>query len=364
MNYPQQGYGQPAQQYPPQAQPQYAPPPAAPAYPPQYPPAQQPQYQPQQYQPQQQYPTQFAPPQPPQQPQAPVIRGTLAGAYEQGVRTGGYGNTCKFMAPGHRKGGYVARDMTDLDVTAETDYATKAPKPDGRGGYRMQMTIPLNVQPGAEHPEGKTTVWAKGRLLTAVVHAMLAVGYDINAGDALKEGDFLDIQRVADVPTNKGNPAHDFVVTVTRAGQAVVGGPVADYHQQALAAPGFPSAPAATPTPTGAPVAGSPYPTAPPAAFPAPSYDPTAQYQAQAAQLAAQAGMQYAPPAPPTQYAPAPAAPQPPAPAPSYTPGQATAPGNGQPGLDPYQDALVKQITGQQLTQQEAEILAAGPPQR
>jgi len=219
MNYPQQGYGQPAQQYPPQAQPQYAPPPAAPAYPPQYPPAQQPQYQPQQYQPQQQYPTQFAPPQPPQQPQAPVIRGTLAGAYEQGVRTGGYGNTCKFMAPGHRKGGYVARDMTDLDVTAETDYATKAPKPDGRGGYRMQMTIPLNVQPGAEHPEGKTTVWAKGRLLTAVVHAMLAVGYDINAGDALKEGDFLDIQRVADVPTNKGNPAHDFIVTVTRAGQ-------------------------------------------------------------------------------------------------------------------------------------------------
>jgi hypothetical protein len=356
VNYPQQGYGQPAQQYPPQ-QPQYQ----QPAWPgtqpaPQYPP-QQPQYPPQ---PQANH---FAPPpqqgygQPPQaqqQPPAPVIRGTLAEAYSQGVRTGGYGNSAKLPYVGYVLNGYLARDLTDLDTTAETDYATKQPKPDNRGGYRMQITIPLNVQPSPEHPEGKTTVWAKGRLLTAVIHAMMAVGYDINAGQALQEGDYLSIQRVADVPTNKGNPAHDFVVSVTRAGQ-----------NPAPVPPTQAPAPAATQQfPASGQFAGNP-------GLP----DVQAQYQQQAQQFAAQAGApapQFAPPAPPWPTTQPPVQgqqlpPTAPTPAPVQAPvNQGAGSGVPTPGLVPgsYQEVLVRSLTGQPVTPEEQAILTQGPPQR
>lgn len=327
MTYPQQPqYGQP--QYP-QAQPQYAPPAPQPQTQ-QFPPQQQqwpaPQPQVQQFQ-------QFQQPQAPAQPQAPVIRGTLADAYSQGVRTGGYGNTAKFLFPGYQLGGYVARDLADTDVTAETDFATKQPKPDGRGGYRMQITIPLDVQPSQEHSDGKTTVWAKGRLLTAVIHGMMAVGYDINAGDSLKKGDFLLITRTADVPTNKGNPAHDFEAVVTRAGQA------SQFP---------PTAPAATATPTAAPVAASLYPTAPPAA---PVVNAINGFPPQAPQ--------YAQPQQPVFEQPAFQAPAP-----------VAAPASGTPGLVPgsYQDILVRSLTGNNgqgpLSPEEQAILNAGPPQQ
>lgn len=328
MTYPQQPQYAPQPQYPP-AQPQYAPQPQ-PLY-------AQPQIQAQPPQAQQYAAVvqpQYVPPQPQAAPAPAPIRGSLADAYTQGVRTGGYGNTLKMTHPGYRFAGTVARDMTDLDVTAETDYATKQPKPDGRGGYRMQMTIPLDVQPSAEHPEGKTTMWAKGRLLTAVVHAMIAVGYDVTAGEGLKQGDVLYVDRVADVPTNKGNPAHDFTAVVQRAG-----------------APANPTAPTATTTPTAAPVAASPYPTAPAAAAPASVFNPA---------QAPQAGQVFQQPAfqPPAQFAPptAPVAAQAPA-------------ASGTPGLVPgsYQDILVRSLTGNNgqgpLTDQEQAILAAGPQQ-
>lgn len=339
MNYPQQGYGQPAPQYPPQ-QPQYQQP--APQYPPQQPqyPPQQPQYAPQpqaqpQYAPQQGY---VQTPQAPQQPPAPVIRGTLAEAYSQGVRTGGYGNSAKLPFVGYVLNGYVARDLTDLDTTAETDYATKQPKPDGRGGYRMQITIPLNVQPSPDHPEGKTTVWAKGRLLTAVIHAMMAVGYDINAGQALQEGDYLSIQRVADVPTNKGNPAHDFIVSVTRAGQAPAALPAA----QAPAAPQYMQAAQQAAAQGQNPV--------------------QAAYQQATGQQMPLGGPAFQQPAQVQQLPPTA-----PTPAPVQAPvNQGAGSGVPTPGLVPgsYQEVLVRSLTGQPVTPEEQAMLAQGPPQQ
>lgn len=319
MNYPQNGFGQ---QFPPAPQPVF-----------QQPAFQNsgPQYQPQ---PQPQYQQPFQQPQV-QQPPAPVIRSTLADAVAQGVKQGGYGTTVKFQAPGAIFDGIVARDLTDMDTSAETDFATKQPKPDGRGGYRLQITIPLNTQPSQQHPEGKGTMWAKGRLLTAVVHAMVAAGIDIQNGESLKEGDRLQVQRVADVPTNKGNPAHDFVAQVTRGNgqgaQAAVQAPV--------------SVPSSMPAPATVPV--NPLP------------DMTTQYQQQAAQFTQSAGVQYQAPQQGFTPAPAPAAMT----GASATPAPAF---NGTPGLVPgsYQEILVRSLTGGQVTPEEQAILNAGPPQQ
>jgi hypothetical protein len=247
--------------------------------------------------------------QPPAQA-APVIRGSLADAYSQGSNSGTYGKSAKFPVVGHQFLGTVARDMSDTDVTVETDYATKLPKQFPDGTYRQQMKIPFDTQPTADFPEGKATVWAKTYLLQAVVAAMIAAGIDINAGEALRKGDQVWIQRTADIPSNKGNAAHGFTAAVQRAGN-----PTISATQTA-------PAPAAAPTVSAAPVVAQ---TAPAQqVFETPAFATTAAL---------------------------PAAPASPTPTASV------------PGLTPYQQALVKQATGQALDAAEAAILAAGPPQ-
>lgn len=408
MNYPQNQQYPQQNGYQPQApvqnpqfqQPQYAPPA------PQYPQYGQPQAPVQLYP--QQYPQVQGVPAPPVQPAA---RGSLADAYTQGAQSAQYGTTVKFPQQGWEFRGIVARDLLDTDVTQETEYGTRIPKWRNNDGVtpRWQMVIPVNVQPSADHPEGKGTVWAKTFLLQAVTRAMVAAGIDIQNGETLKQGDELYIQRIADRPSNKGNPAHDFTAVITRAN---------------------PTAPNATTTYTPVPAAANPYPAVSGTASPAPSYNPPAQVpgpyaqqqfpqavqdaQAQASQLAQQAGVQYQAPVPPTPFAtapvpggaqatpaapvtassvpftpgsapaattgasetpapvpsvpftPAPAATQTPAPAPSSMQAPVTASSNpGIPGLVPgsYQEILVRSLTGQPVTEAEQAILNAGPPQ-
>jgi hypothetical protein len=184
------------------------------------------------------------------QPVTPPAKGSLAQAYAQGAKTGGYGPSIKFKEVGARIDGTVARDMTDLDVTQETDYATKAPKFEKDGVTpKWQMTIPLDLAPSGDYPEGKGIVWAKGGLLKAVVRGMVSAGYDVNNNEAFRQGDVVSIVRIPDRPTNYGNAAHEFEVTVTRAGQQVAQAVV----PATAVAESVPTVPAATPSAPAAP---------------------------------------------------------------------------------------------------------------
>lgn len=145
----------------------------------------------------------------------PAARGTLSQGFDQGAQSGSYGNSVKFPVVNYNFVGTVARDMLDTDVTQVTDFTTKQPKFLKSGSEQWQFRIALNVPVSQEFPEGKATVWTtKYRLHSALVHAMLSAGY--TSGEGLREGDLLQITRVADVAT-QGQPGHDYQVSVTRA---------------------------------------------------------------------------------------------------------------------------------------------------
>ncbi len=184
----------------------------------------------------------------------PAARGTLSQGFDQGAQSGSYGNSVKFPSVGYAFVGTVARDMLDTDVTQVTDFTTKQPKYLKSGSEQWQFRIALNVPVSQEFPEGKATVWTtKYRLHSALVHAMINAGYA--SGEGLREGDLLQITRVADVAT-QGQPGHDYQVTVTRAaGNSTV---------PAAAVPSVTSAPATTTPATPAPV--TPTPASTPAA--------------------------------------------------------------------------------------------------
>lgn len=333
---PQQGYApqQQAQQFQPQYQQVVAPfqqPGAVPQF-------QQPQPgygQPQQFQAPQGYaqPQQgYAPqgqPFPAQAQQAvaaeqPVIRGSLADAYNQGAKGGSYGSSVKFPAVGAEFGGYLARDLLDTDVSPETDFATKAIKRYPDGTVRMQLKLPLNTQAGPVFPDGKATLWAKTAMLSAVIRAAVAAGYDENL--RLKQGDWVWVRRVSDVPTGKGNPMHDFEAQVIPAGQAPA----------PVAAPALPAAPA--------PAAPVQVPNAPDGYnLQHPEQYQFSQAQPQQAAYQMATGQPMAPA--PQQFAPVPATPAVPA-APTAP---AAVPGNPFVGMTLQQAVTVATITRQPL---------------
>lgn len=184
-------------------------------------------------------------------PTTPPARGSLDKAYQQGLKGGGHGTAAKFPAVGSKLVGVLARDILDTDVMQETDFTTKQPKFYRDGAERWQMTLPLNVPVSTAHPEGKATVWAKTRLFQSVIRAALAAGY--KPGEGMREGDVIAIERVADVPSNNGNPAHDFTVSVTKGNPA----PAATTTPEPEAAPAAseataPASPDAAPVATGA----------------------------------------------------------------------------------------------------------------
>jgi hypothetical protein len=201
MNYPQQGY--PSQTPPaPQTQfqaPQYTQPYATPQ--------QQPQY------------TQPGPAgQVPQTGPTPA-RGSLGQGWDQGARTGGHGSAAKFDQQGSIFEGFVARDMVDGDCRQ-----AREPSKDGNGALKFfrksgqpqfEYTIPCNVQPSPVYTDGKATLFtSKYRLHSAVVRAMIEQNYQ--AGEGLREGDYIWVQRIGDVQSGMGQPGHDFVAKITR----------------------------------------------------------------------------------------------------------------------------------------------------
>jgi hypothetical protein len=83
------------------------------------------------------------------------------------------------------------------------------------GAPQFEFIIALNVQAGPEYPDGKATLaTSKYRLHSAVVRAMQEQNYQ--AGEGLREGDYLEVQRIGDVQSGMGQPGHDFVARVTR----------------------------------------------------------------------------------------------------------------------------------------------------
>lgn len=176
----------------------------------------------------------------------PAARGTLSQGFDQGAQSGSYGNSVKFPSVGYTFVGTVARDMLDTDVTQVTDFTTKQPKFLKSGSEQWQFRIAVNVPVSQEFPEGKATVWTtKYRLHSALVHAMINAGYA--SGQGLREGDLLQITRVADVAT-QGQPGHDYQVVVTRAAGNSV--PPTVPAESATAASVEPTTPPASPAST------------------------------------------------------------------------------------------------------------------
>ena len=125
-------------------------------------------------------------------------------------RAGGHGPYVKFAQEGSVIAGYVARDMVDGDCRQ-----AREPSKDGTGALKFfrksgapqfEFIIALNVQASAEYPDGKATLaTSKYRLHSAVVRAMQEQQYQ--AGEGLREGDLLEVQRIGDVNSGMGQPA-------------------------------------------------------------------------------------------------------------------------------------------------------------
>lgn len=148
MNYPNYPPQQP-QGYPP-AQPQQQP---QPGYfqgqqPAAYPPPAQQGYPPQQQQAYYPPPQQFAPP--------PVQHQNVSidDFYDQPASSG-KSIASWFQTPGQTITGMVARAISKADLRPQTDMQTKQPKHFSDGRPMLTMTIPLQVQPSNDFPDGR-----------------------------------------------------------------------------------------------------------------------------------------------------------------------------------------------------------------
>jgi hypothetical protein len=141
MNYPNYPQQPPAQQPQPGyfqgQQPAAYPPPQQQGYPPQqqqayYPPPQQ----------------QFAP------PPAQHLNASIDDFYDQPAASG-KSIASWFQTPGQSITGMVARPISKADLRPQTDMQTKQPKHFSDGRPMITMTIPLQVQPTADFPDGR-----------------------------------------------------------------------------------------------------------------------------------------------------------------------------------------------------------------
>jgi hypothetical protein len=213
-----------------------------------YPP-QQPQmpYAPQGYPPQ--APAGYAPQGYPQQPPVPqgppAAKGTVAGFFNQPVGGGGPG--FKFPVVGTTYQGVIARDVTDADVTQQTDFQTGQITPscfyrDGRPKLQMVIPLRLSTGPTAEFPEGTGAWYVKGGAdQQELVRAMTAAGAVPDENGVLwpKAGDMLTVTYTHDKPGRAGmNPAKikqvQYQVGNGQAPAAPVAAPVQQVAQQAF----------------------------------------------------------------------------------------------------------------------------------
>lgn len=317
--YPQAQYPAAQPGYPTQ---QYAPaPPAAPQYPqpqPGYPTAPQ-AYPPQQFAPQ--YPQAPGYPQAPQGQQIPagppLATGTLDGYFSQ--PSSGGGAALKFTAPtpspapgypdipGTTHVGVVARPITNADIQQQTQPGSGLPATYRDGRPKFVMKVPLQVQPGPEHPDGLAQWYVAGGARDELVRAMSAAGAPEGPPEA---GAVISVTCTGTRASGAGmNPAKTYAVTYQRPAGVSAGPGVqqqADVH----------------------PPASAPQPLAPMATLP-PQGPPVAQYQAPAPQ----------PPPPVAQF-------QPPAPVPQ-PPAAPVAPAAIPPGFTAEQAAKLAELTGQ-----------------
>lgn len=139
-----------------------------PNYPPQQPPAQQPQpgyfqgQQPGAYPPQAQqgYPPQqpqgyYQPQQPQFAPPPPVHQNVSIDDFYDQPASSGKSIASWFQAPGQTITGMVARAISKADLRPQTDMQTKQPKHFSDGRPMLTMTIPLQVQPSNDFPDGR-----------------------------------------------------------------------------------------------------------------------------------------------------------------------------------------------------------------
>lgn len=268
MNYPQQPYNQPGYGQPPYApvpQPGFTSPQPytpAPSYPQPYPAQQQP------------YPAQFqAPPEP-----SPVDlpRGTLNDFFEQPA--GGFGPALKFEVIGTRYIGVVARNITDADTRAQTKYRPRPGEdpvdrhPDG--SPKLQMLIPLLVQPSQQFPAGEATWYVKANERADLIRAMEAAGVEPDPATGHlpppRAGDTIDITFTHEVP-NRGNmsPTKKKTIVYIKGNPSVSAPEATSVPQPVIPSPApYPAPVTQQPQQGWNPYAAPPTPAQPPASAP------------------------------------------------------------------------------------------------
>jgi hypothetical protein len=152
----------------------------APTYPPQYPqpqqfPQQAPPQPPAQFAPQfpqQAYPQQFAPQIPPAQP---LAQGTIDDFYNQPSAGGSPALKFPDRAYGTVYVGIVERPLANGDIQQQTDIQNR-PLFFKDGRPKFVMRVPLQMQPQANHPDGRGTWFVKGGDREELARAMAEAG--------------------------------------------------------------------------------------------------------------------------------------------------------------------------------------------
>lgn len=102
----------------------------------------------------------------------------------------GEGKSLSFNVPGQRYVGQVVRDITDADVSQQTDPMTGALQTYQDGRPKLVMKIPLLIQPQADYPDGTAVLYINHNLRTELARAMQVAGADYQVP---KGGDVIDI---------------------------------------------------------------------------------------------------------------------------------------------------------------------------
>lgn len=161
-------------------------------------------------------PPQFAPGYPPAQPaapQQPLAQGTIDDYFAQ--RSSGGGKSLSFQSKpvGTTYVGVVTRAITQGDIQQQTNIQG-VPQFFRDGRPKFVMTVPLQMQPSPDYPDGLAQWYVKGQARDELVRAMGEAGAPAGPPEA---GAILQITLTGQRPSGPGlNPANLFHVTYTR----------------------------------------------------------------------------------------------------------------------------------------------------
>lgn len=188
----------------------------------------------------------------PQAPAQPLANASLEDFFSQPSSGWGPAWSFKDKPVGHTFVGIVARQVTNGDISQQTQPGSNAPMFYKDGRPKLVMKVAMTVQPDGSYPEGKAQWFVQGQARDELSRAMAEVGAPAGPPEV---GAVISVTLSGKTDNSFGTKTNQFTVKYQRPEGAAPAAPVSAVAPEAPAAPQVPAqaAPVAPPAPPAAP---------------------------------------------------------------------------------------------------------------